>query len=140
MTPLPLIALLVIGSIKVGVGISRDKPVLFLLIFMFFTLLLAISAAASTRRLTKSGSALLASMKSNRPIAETGGDVCWNLAVWGPAALAGLPEFSGIQRDFARHANGGSSGDSGGGCGTSSGCGSSGCGGGGCGGCGGGGD
>jgi uncharacterized protein (TIGR04222 family) len=137
---LPLIALLAIGFIKVCIGISRDKPFLFLLIFMFFTLLLAIGAAASTRRLTRSGADLLAQMRLNHQRPAAAGDVCWGLAVMGPAVLAGMPEFSGIHRDFERHASSGSSGDSGGGCGTSSGCGSSGCGGGGCGGCGGGGD
>ncbi len=146
---IPLMVLLLAGFIKLGVGIVRDKPVLFLVLFMFVTLILAIAAGSSTRRLTRTGEELLAKLRSekDRPrLTPRNGDaaqsenLCWNLALIGPIALAGIPAFSGIYRDLERKISNSASGSSSIGCG-SAGCGggSSGCGGGsGCGGCGGG--
>lgn len=140
---LPLIALLAIGGIKLLVGITRDKPVGFLIILMIVTLILALVAVSSTRRLTPSGEELLAKLRSeNRPRNDAPfEDVCWSLALMGPAVLAGIPAFSGIHQHLEKQMGAAASGGSSGGCGSSSsGCGggSSGCGGGGgCGGCGG---
>jgi len=138
----PLIALLVLGLIKLLIGIARDKPVGFLIILMIVALILTLVAGSSTRRLTRSGEELLAKLRmENRPRGNAPfEDVCWNLALMGPAVLAGIPAFSGIHRDLEKQMGHAASGSSGGGCGTSGcGSGSSGCGGGGgCGGCGGG--
>jgi uncharacterized protein (TIGR04222 family) len=143
---LPLLALLAVGFIKLMVGIFRDKPVGFLILLMLFTMIIAVVVGSSTRRLTKTGEELLAKlrMEKDRPRGDSAFEnVCWNLALTGPAVLADIPAFSGIYQDLAKQMGRAPSGSQGGGCGSSSsgcGSGSSGCGsgGGGCGGCGGG--
>jgi hypothetical protein len=88
---------------------------------------------------------LLAKLRTekDRPRGDSPFDgVCWNLALMGSAALAGIPAFAAMHRDLERQMGSSAASSSSGGCGTS-GCGSdggsSGCGGGGgCGGCGGG--
>jgi len=146
---LPLIILFVIGCIKLGLGISRDKPVGFLVVLLIATLILVVVVGASTRRLTKSGEALLGNLRSprNTPRKTPGDDdtisfekICWNFALTGTAVLAGIPAYAAMHRELAQM-HGAGAGASSGGCGSASGCGggSSGCGGGaGCGGCGGG--
>jgi uncharacterized protein (TIGR04222 family) len=142
---LPLLVLLGTGIIKLGVGLSRGKPVGFLVILLFLTLILAIIAGSSARRLTRTGVELLTKlrMEKDRPRGDPSFEaVCWNLALMGPAALAGIPAFAAMHRDLERQMGNSAASSSSGGCGTSgSGCdsGGSGCGGGGgCGGCGGG--
>ncbi|MGL4400397.1 MAG: TIGR04222 domain-containing membrane protein [Luteolibacter sp.] len=141
----PLLVLLGIGLIKLAIGLSRDKPVGFLIIFLTVSLILAIVVGRNTRRLTKTGDELLNRLRSekNPPQRDSSFDgVFWNFALLGPAVLASIPEFAAIYKGLTRQMGGPANNGSSSGCGTS-GCSSasSGCGGGGgCGGCGGGGD
>lgn len=136
---LPLIALLGFGAFKVFVGLSRDKPVFFLIALLVITCLITAAVASNLKKLTPAGEKLLARMRAGR---EAQGDVLCSVALFG--AASGLdPSLSGIdsalRKDISNMGNNTGSGGCGGGtgCGNSSGC-SSGCGGGGCGGCGGG--
>lgn len=137
---LPMLFLVVFGAAKVWVGITRDKPVLFLIALIVVTVVVAAVVASRKKRLTPAGEKLLLRMRAER---ETPGDTLAAVALFG-AGWAGDPMLAGLdealRKDISRMGNPtGSSGCSGAtGCGGgSSGC-SSGCGGGGCGGCGGG--
>lgn len=160
---LPFLVLMIAGFIKLGVGLDRDKPVGFLMIFLAVTLMVMIARINRVRRRTPAGDAAWAglgaraehlradvraqcSRQRGSPLAADPLQVAMLVAVAGYMALP--PESFGAYR-AALHRPGGDS--SGGGCGTSSGCssssggdgggdGGSGCGGSGCGGCGGGGD
>lgn len=136
---LPLFALMVFGGVKVAVGISRDKPVIFLIILIVITCIVAAILAANTKKLTPAGEELLRRMRAGR---EAQGDALCSVALFG-AAWSGDPSLAGLddalRKDISNMGkSNGSSGCGGGtGCSSSSGC-SSGCGGGGgCGGCGG---
>lgn len=131
---LPLLGLILFGLVKLVVGISRDKPVFFLVFLMIITGVAAIILAANVKMLTPAGEGLLARMRAGR---EASGDVLCSVALFG-AAWTGDPALAGLDHELRKDIsnmgqNNGSSGCGGG----SSGC-SSGCGGGGCGGCGGG--
>jgi len=152
---LPLLALFVLGVVKVVIGVGREKPVMFLIILLFVTIFVMMMFAASVKRLTASGEALLADLRTRNEIErdkvktpDYGGLplVSDSVALYGPATLAAIPLFLPIHRDMekmqAKAATGSNTGCSSGcssGCGTSGGDGGSGCGSG-CGGCGGGGD
>ncbi len=154
----PLIVLGGLGVLKLFIGLSRDKPVGFLAVLLFITLIVICVVWSAVPRLTVSGESLLANLRGRndarrRAMAspEEGGPdmVMGSLALFGPAALASMPLFEPIHGDLEKlqaqaAAGSGGSGCSGGmgasGCGSSGGdSGGSGCGGGGCGGCGGGG-
>lgn len=133
---IPLSVLLGIGLIKLAVGLARDKPVGFLIMFLFVSLILALVVGASTRRLTRTGEELLTKLRSEKDLPQRDSSfdgVCWNFALLGPVVLASIPEFAAMHQDLARQM-GNTANHSSGGDGGSSGCG----GGGGCGGCGGG--
>lgn len=143
--PVPLMICLAIGGQKILFGVSRDKPVGFLVAACIITLFTLIYAVANSPHRTRRGDKLLALLRKRHASMEV-----TSLKHMGPdeATLAfglfGAAVLMGADQDLyraMRHDRGtGSS------CGSSS-CGSSGCGGGGsdgggggCGGCGGGGD
>jgi len=152
----PVIVLLGIGVIKVVIGVSRDKPVLFLMGLIIVTLILIVVISGRIGRLTRTGEKMLEGLKEVHPAdARLAGGmergnleaVSMSLGLFGPMALNRLPWFTGISDEMnqklggqagAKGSEGGSSGCGGGGCGGG-GCGSGGGGGcgGGCGGCGG---
>lgn len=140
---LPLISLIVLGCVKLAIGLGRDKPVLFLVALLVVTAVVAVVMARPTRKLTPAGKKLLDKYRLEHERTRGAADIDdpeWltlNVALFGTAALAGIPLFEGIQKDLDRQISQQAANQAGGGC--SSGCGtSSGCGGGGgCGGCGG---
>lgn len=145
---LPMFAVMAIGVVKLVIGLSRDRPVGFLVIALFASLvILLIIGSSHTRRtglLTASGRETLEHMRTRQATNYSPGLGAWSMgvALMGPVAMTGLLEHQDIISQLKGLQQNSSSG---GGCGTSSGCGSSGCGsggcgGGGCGGCGGGGD
>ncbi len=138
---LPLFALMGFGAVKMVVGMTRDKPILYLVILLAITVIVAAIIAAHKKKLTPAGENLLSRMRAGR---EAQGDVLCSVALFGAASgldpsLADLDTI--LLKDISKMGN--NTGSSGCG-GTSTGCGggssgcSSGCGGGGCGGCGGG--
>ena len=148
---MPFLLLIGLGLAKVGVGLGRDKPVVFLIIGLVFTLVVMLIRISSVRRRTPDGEAMWKKLKpqakayekKSAPALAAESPVAMPMAVafLGSAALAG----TGYEplRDALKRPDSSASGGCGSGCGTgSSGCGGGGCGGGGggCGGCGGGGD
>ncbi len=145
---LPMLLCMGLGIIKVIVGLSRDKPVFFLVALIVITLILGMIIANRPHR-TRKGSAILGQHRSAWQAEQSSPSYVANmsliplaLACGGNDALApwGLDQTANhVGKNIAPQSNSSS------GCGSSSsGCGSSGCGGsgcgGGCGGCGGGGD
>jgi len=153
----PLILLLVVGCIKTAVGISRDKPILFLSLLVILTVITLILLLSTEKKLTPSGEQLLKKMKANElhqritgNQLHTGGStgvepIFLAVALSGIGVAHSYDQALAIDPSFQKEiqAIGHPSATTGGGCGAtgcssgcSSGCGS-GCGGGGCGGCGG---
>jgi uncharacterized protein (TIGR04222 family) len=140
--PVTLMAIVLItGLIKIGIGVSRDKPVGFLIALSVLTGVLLILSCRPGHRTWQGSSTLSAmreanaSLQSNASISLTtlaAADVTLALALWGPSMLTGL-RLTPLHDMLI--ASGGSVGSS---CGSGGGCGGGGCGGGGCGGCGGG--
>lgn len=134
------IAVFLLGLAKIGVGLSRGRPVAILVILNivlgFLTLLLIGRAAHRTRR----GDRVLADMRRRSAALRTTAaakpqslepfDVAMACALFGPVVFNDAA--TGLHRDIARSIYPPSS--SGSGCGSVSGCGGGGCGGGGCGG------
>jgi uncharacterized protein (TIGR04222 family) len=131
----------IIGLVRLSIGISRGRPVGFL-ILMGIAGAFAIAKAGRPGRVSLRGRAYLDSMKATwswLKDPDHGQDWSPSLAagVFGVAVLAGS-EMSPVTEMFKRSDNGYfAGGDGGGGCGASGGGGGGGCGGG-CGGCGGG--
>ncbi|MES2925108.1 MAG: TIGR04222 domain-containing membrane protein [Verrucomicrobiota bacterium] len=164
---LPMHLLGSIGLVKLVIGVSREKPVWFLVGFLVVTAIAAWVIASRTRRLTPAGERVLANQRTRHHIAKRAAErretedlpmISDGVALFGAMSLASSFAYAGLYQDLNRitgKANGAASGgcssgcggisvgssggDSGGGGGGSDG-GGSGCGGGGCGGCGGGGD
>ncbi len=150
----PMLFLMVLGILKVLIGLARDKPVLFLTGLLVVTIFAMVTMMSSARRLTVHGQKVLDRLRGSYPArarlakgqslrdAQIVTGVSMSLALFGPEALADLPGFRGVTRDMERQMGQTGGADSGGsGCssgGSSSGDdGGSGCGGGGgCGGCG----
>jgi uncharacterized protein (TIGR04222 family) len=135
---IPLLLLLGLGWAKLQVGIARDRPVGFLVVFLIVTAITVLLRVFLTSRRTKAGYAVLkqAQQRSERlKRAPTTGEMGTAVALFGTAVLVGSP-FADLHG--MRHGQGDGSGGSGDSGGSSDG--GSGCGGGGCGGCGGGGD
>jgi uncharacterized protein (TIGR04222 family) len=146
---------LIIGLIKLLIGLNRDKPVIYLAILMALTLLLAIIMSASFKRRTLIADRLLKQRRmelaryrsSPATVATAAGDpipyaLPLTIAVFGPAVLLGTPLSPVHQRLGLASTSDGLSSSSGCSSSSSDGGGGSGCGGGGgggCGGCGGGG-
>ena len=147
----PLFVLLLLGIVKLGLGLSRDKPVMFLFFLLLATLVILFVIAANGPRLTASGIALLAALRTRNEVdrdrlAEPQEAdlplISDSVALFGPLTLASIPIYAGIYGDMqklqARARDGSSTTGCSTGCGTGGGDGGSGCGSG-CGGCGGGG-
>ena len=148
---LPFFVLILLGVIKIFIGIDREKPVILLVIFLFITLFVAIAMANSLRRLTPAGEGLLERLRepyARKPAISDGGApdllmLSTGLALMGPSILPAYGHPLGMEKAFIQDLNHMGPVSSSGGC--SSGCGSDsgggggggdGCGGG-CGGCGG---
>jgi uncharacterized protein (TIGR04222 family) len=143
-------ALAGVGLIKIAIGLSRDRPVVFLFILMIAAVV--VLAATSFSRLTARGrqvideiGAIYGGLKDRASDIHRGSDTSEMLmleAVFGDTAPAPT-EYAFAWTMFPQDASSSGGGDSssGGGGGDSSsgggGCGGGGCGGGGCGGCGG---
>jgi len=147
----PLLLLLLLGIVKLGLGLSREKPVMFLFLLLLATLVIFFVIASNGPRLTPSGIAVLDALRTRNEIdrdrlAEPHEAdlplVSDSVALFGPLALASIPIYAGIHGDMeklqARARDGSSTSGCSTGCGTGGSDGGSGCGSG-CGGCGGGG-
>ena len=137
---LVMLLLLIMGFVKLMIGIERLRPVELLVACCVVTLITALAMLTSVRR-SLSGDRLLESLKSLHSNLRSGSpanlshhDVALSAALFGATALYG-PAFDDLKTAWkaATHGGGGGSGGCSGG-----GCGGGGCGGGG-GGCGGGG-
>ncbi len=134
----PMLILLLIGIVKLFIGISRDKPVGFLLLFLLLTVIVGYIIASGRKTLTPAGDQLLGKMRGNPYGEGTVDATLCGVALLGISGMAYDESLVGIdaalKKEISRmgHASTASGADSG----CSSGCGS-GCGGGGCGGCGG---
>jgi uncharacterized protein (TIGR04222 family) len=129
---LPYFLLLGFGAIKWEVGVSRDRPVGFLTMFLIATAIFALIRFVAVDRLTRGGVETLAEARRRSERlrrAPTPMETDMGVALFGTAVLAGS---SWSEFHTLRSSSSGDSGSSGGGDG-----GGSGCGGGGCGGCGG---
>ncbi len=139
--PLPMYLLLGVGIVKTVIGISRDKPVGFLIAFMIITLIAAILVRSTAKKLTPAGEQLLERMRgeTGTPSSETADAALCAVALLGVSALTHEGAFAGLDGALRKelsqlgNPNPAWGADASNGC--SSGC-SSGCGGG-CGGCGG---
>lgn len=143
-----------VGGIKLILGISRNRPVFFLLIMLavlpFILWKLFKSRSNQVTRLGRQFLKMLQdqsiwmkdALKENRMPEDTSPAMA--LAIFGASALVGIAAFEPFHQAFAAMPGGGTDSSWSGGCGGSSsdsgGCGGSDGGGGGCGGCGGGGD
>jgi uncharacterized protein (TIGR04222 family) len=128
------------GALKVAVGLSRGKPVFFLVLFCVLTLLIAVAGFARRPHRTRRGDRVLKELQQEHAalahaarhpdnLAEQ--DLALALGLFGLGVLSEGP-LADLQKALTPPP--GAGGD-GGGCGG--GCGGGGCGGGGCGGCGG---
>jgi uncharacterized protein (TIGR04222 family) len=143
----PVLATLGLGVVKIFVGISRDKPVGFLVLGCIVLATVSFFTAARKPRRTKQGDAILQEAQSR--FRDSGGKAAWRerretaalplaVALLGPATLIGS-DFSfansalNTYRNLAQTGSSSDTGDGGGDGGGGGGCG-------GCGGCGGGGD
>lgn len=130
------------GVTKLAIGISREKPVFFLVLMLIPALVAAIWFAVRRGR-TARGNAILADWQHKHAHlnpATPGSSINTADEYFLAAGLFGITAFSSghlfpLSEEF-RSAQNSSWGDFGGGCGGDSGCGGGGCGGGGCGGCG----
>jgi uncharacterized protein (TIGR04222 family) len=142
-----LLVVLLIGGIKMAVGVSRNRPIQ-LLILSCVPVVLAAFACGNRPRRTSAGTAALNDLKQlysqtrrETPLSELpGSSVAMLAGLFGTAVLTDelFKEFKRGWRETSPQWGASDSG-SGSGCSTSSCGGGSGCGGGGCGGCGGGG-
>ncbi len=145
---LPMLFMLIIGAYKVWVGISREKPVILLIVCLFISVLVLCLRMSLMRKRTAAGQALwnrLSRRKHINPLVERENTHVFDptlaamaVALGGSAALA-TPSFQPLHSAIHHQTPGSGGGCGSGGCGSSSGgggCGG-GCGGGGCGGCGG---
>jgi uncharacterized protein (TIGR04222 family) len=140
----PFVVLLLMGAVKLLVGLSRGKPVIFLVVFLFITaIVLAVRLSRLNRRTTEGEATWYKLSHARTPSISVGGVAVAPMAV----ALLGVNAlmvggYQDLHASLQRPQNAFGGTSSGGGCGSGCGssCGGGGCGGGGCGGCGGGGD
>lgn len=139
---IPLV-LLLIGLSKIAIGVSRGKPVGFLLATCVALGIVMLCLWSSRPRRSKRGNSYLEHLRWRHKRADLrargatdGGAIAFSLALWGYSELdaLGMAEARAAMRPVSSSGDGGSS--SGSSCGSDGGGG--GCGGGGCGGCGGG--
>ncbi|RYD25702.1 MAG: TIGR04222 domain-containing membrane protein, partial [Verrucomicrobiaceae bacterium] len=134
---LPLLGLMALGLVKLGIGLVREKPVIFLIVALVLTFIVAVALAAGIRFLTPGGELTLKKLRESRepdfntlqPNPET---MTTSLALMGPAAMAGyaflMPDQPGFRRELAQmggSSGAASSGGSSSGCGGTNGCGTS---------------
>lgn len=141
---LPLIALLVFGFVRVILGLSREEPVGFLILFLAFTIAVMIIITAGLGSITPVGKHIVNRLQKTHetaPDARILGVALFGIA--GSTAYANCPELDpSLIKEFQKSHKLGANGCGGGGCSAGSGCswggGGNGCGGGGggCGGCG----
>jgi uncharacterized protein (TIGR04222 family) len=127
---------LVLGVSKIAVGISRERPVIFLILACIATAAAALGFLLARKRLTADGAALLKSLQARHAgtthvvesAADTASpaDLAMTVGLFGAGMLAAGP-LADVHAMLPRNSGGG-------GCATSGGCGGGGCGGGGCGG------
>lgn len=143
---------LVLGLAKIAVGVSRDRPVGFLVSLCVLTFIAALAFLLARSRLSAAGKVTLESLQARhettRQFAASAAntlsppDLAMTVGLFGAAMLATGP-LASVHAMLPRASGGGDisntggCGGGGGGCGGG-GCGGGGCGGGGCGGCGGG--
>lgn len=157
----PLALLTAFGGWRIALGISRDRPVGFLVLMVIVLAIVLVSRWFRYPRCTSQGKAKIKQLQRELELGHVRKDeqdafvgmhpiemAAWT-AVWGGMALQGSEAFgadasfyAALEQQQAKVANGSwsnsGSGDGGSGCGSGcSGGGGSGCGGGGCGGCGG---
>ena len=140
---LPVLVLIALGIAKIFVGLSRDKPVLFLLFLLIACVVFLVLRLTKVRRRTKAGETMWQQLQSQEKevkqrLATSQSDdaatmIPLAVALMGTSAMASASaDFRTYEKAMTMANSGGT--NSSGGCGA--GCGS-GCGGGGCGGCGG---
>jgi uncharacterized protein (TIGR04222 family) len=147
---LAMFCLLALGITKIIVGISRNRPVGFLILGCVVTVVAFLLTFAFIRR-SLAGDRMVRLLKTQNDDLRTRLDftnctansVAMCAAIYGATALQGtaFDDFKAAWKQNAAHAGGGSFSGCGTGCGGGGGgggCGGGGCGGGGCGGCGGG--
>lgn len=132
-----------LGVIKIGVGMSRNRPVSFLVLLVIGSLFLFVMVLRRRTSSTRAGDHFLktsrkamAALKATSETSSSGltpGDVALAFALFGPAALTGS-NLSRVRTWYTPPVTSSSSSSCSSSCGGSS-CGG-GCGGGGCGGCG----
>ena len=142
-----VLVMLLPGVIKLGLGISRLKPVGFLFIILVASVLVFGFSLRPWSKATGLGRKYLARLekdfgwikeKTKKKGLLTGIDPAFAVALFGPAVLGAETGYQAYASAFHKsggYSCGGCSGSSS--CGGGGGCGGSGCGGGGCGGCGG---
>ena len=143
---LPMLLMLIAGVIKVCVGISRDKPVIFLIVCLFISILVLCLRLSLMKKRTAAGEAQWNRLDQKQhisPLVKRDGQhvldptlAAMAVAVGGSAALA-TPSYQPLHSAIHYQAPGSSGGCGSGGCGSGGGGCGGGCGGGGCGGCGG---
>ncbi len=127
---IPYLLLIAFGYTKLDIGLERDRPVGFLVVFLIITAVSALVRWVTTDRQTREGQRAWKDARSRAARlrqAPTGAETGMAVALFGTGVIA-TSSFGDFHRMRA------SSGDGGSGCGSDGG---SGCGGGGCGGCGG---
>lgn len=136
----PMLVMIAVGCGKVLVGLTRGKPVFYLVMLVILSGVALVVRVRSVSGRTPVGEDAWRRLQGQRVRLQSGpaqpSHVARAVALGGVAALAGLPAFGSLQRAMNLGNGGGA------GCGSSDGGGGgggdSGCGGGGCGGCGGG--
>jgi uncharacterized protein (TIGR04222 family) len=136
---LPFAAVIVIGAMKIGVGLSRHRPIAFLVVFVLASLLiLGIKLFKLPHRSAKGDAALKSLERSNAALHATAkrrsldlddNSLMVAVALFGAQVLS-TGDLSWMREGFVNRSSSSSDSGSGGSC-------SGGCGGGGCGGCGG---
>lgn len=125
---LPYLLLLGFGTIKWEVGVSRDRPVGFLTMFLLVTAIFALIRLVAVDRLTRGGAETLAEARRRSERlrrAPTPMEADMGVALFGTGVLAGSSwsEFHTLRSSSSSGDGGSSGGDGGGGCGGG-GCGS----------------
>lgn len=146
----PLILLLIIGGIKLLIGLDRERPIILLVMCMVATFVTIIILLNYRKFLTPAGEEVLAGMRQRLVGTEKNSEnLSQTVALMGVAGVFGYSHLlamdEGMRKDLTAMSHSPTNGGGSGGCSTSGGC-SSGCGGGGggggcgggCGGCGGG--
>ena len=138
-----ILAAVLFGGIKILVGLSRNRPVVYLFMACTLMVMFAVVALASKpwrsrrgdrflKRLRERNTALKYASSRDRDGRIAGPDVALAVALFGVSVLSDVAILSSLYRILKPRPGTGSGGCGGGGCGGG------GCGGGGCGGCGGG--